>query len=208
MNDKKKRIARLRRILARLKGKKIVQNREMKTALGSDAYAQYLEVVDQQRQLREDLVQMPDEIAGYARRLNKATLLYGRADAFSGRGQRTTAEKMFRDAETQFERLLEYLEQYIAGQGHLEMWFDRKISLRHGEAPNTASPDDFPCVVTSRSLRNRGGGILAMKLTSREVKTEAIERELESLTTKQGSQEELTKRMAAGRKLKKLAQND
>ena len=43
------------------------------------------------------------------------------------------------------------------------------------------NPDSFPQIITSRSLKNKGGGYLINKRTIREVKVDAVQRALEQL---------------------------
>ena len=61
-------------------------------------------------------------------------------------------------SDMQFERLTEYLSEQIAGRADLECWLDRNVHYDAANAPSL-SPDSFPCVITSRSLRNEGGGL-------------------------------------------------
>ena len=64
-----KQIAKLQKILERLSGGEIVQNRQLKTVLGTEVYARYLSDCEYQKQLREMLGNKPKEITEYERRL-------------------------------------------------------------------------------------------------------------------------------------------
>ena len=134
----------------------------------------------EQEQLREILADKPKEITEYERRLKAATFAYNKADSKSIKGQHKSASMMFNDADTLFERLSEYLSENIAGHGTLETWFDRTVETTP-ENSFGLSPDSFPQIITSKSLKNKGGGYLSSKRTIRQVKIDAIQRVLEQL---------------------------
>jgi hypothetical protein len=99
-------------------------------------------------------------------------------------------------SDTLFERLLEFLNDQIAGDHLLEMWLDRDACFDASNAP-VGGPEDFPCVITSRSLRNNGGGFLDMIQTINETKIAAVERALDELTTEPVDDSLMAERMAA-----------
>ena len=68
----------------------------------------------------------------------------------------------------------------MAGHGALETWFDRPLATGVEDSFGL-SPDSFPQVINSRSLKNAGGGYLVNKRTIREVKVDAVQRALEQL---------------------------
>ncbi|MDC1335102.1 hypothetical protein N8307_09280 [Planktomarina temperata] len=119
-----KQIAKLQKIIERRSGGEIVQNRQLKTVLGTEGYARYLSDCEYQRYLRAMLRDKPDEIVEYERRLKVATFAYSKADYRSQKGHRS-AKKMFGASDKQFERLSEYLSENIIGHPELEVWFDR-----------------------------------------------------------------------------------
>ena len=71
-----KQIPKLQKIIERLSGGKIVQNRQLKTVLGTEGYARYLSDCEYQKHLRVMLKDKPDEIIEYERRLKAATFSY------------------------------------------------------------------------------------------------------------------------------------
>ena len=97
-----------------------------------------------------------DEIIEYERRLKAATFAYNKADSKSQKGHRS-AKKMFGASDTLFERLSEYLTEKMAGNGALEIWFDRPLATG-AEDSFGLDPDSFPKIITSRSLNNKSGG--------------------------------------------------
>ena len=181
MKSQEKRIDKLKQVLERLSRGEIVQNRQLKTVLGTEGYARYCYDYREQKQLREILANKPKVITEYERRLKAATFSYNKADNKSVKGQHKSAHKMFNYTDTLFERLEEYLSEKIAGDLDLEAWFDRAVETTP-ENSFGLDPDSFPKIITSRSLNNAGGGHLVNKRTIREVKVDAVQRVLEELT--------------------------
>ena len=176
-----KQIAKLQKIIERLSGGEIVQNRQLKTVLGNEGYARYLSDCEYQKYLRVMLKDKPDEIIEYEQRLKAATFAYSKADYKSQKGHRS-AKKMFGASDTQFERLSEYLSENIIGHPELEAWFDRPLTKCLGDSFGV-SPDGFPQIVTSKSLKNTGGGYSHYLRTIREVKMDAVNAALLGLST-------------------------
>jgi len=176
-----KQIAKLQKIIERLSRGEIVQNRQLKTVLGAEGYARYLSDCEYQKHLRAMLKDKPDEIIEYERRLKAATFAYSKADYRSQKGHRS-AKKMFGASDTQFERLSEYLSENIIGHPELEAWFDRPLTKCLGDSFGV-SPDGFPQIVTSKSLKNTGGGYSHYLRTIREVKMDAVNAALLGLST-------------------------
>ena len=146
----------------------------------------------------------PDEIIEYEQRLKAATFAYSKADYKSQKGHRS-AKKMFGASDTQFERLSEYLTEKIAGHLDLEAWFDRTVETTP-ENSFGLSPDGFPQIITSKSLKNTGGGHLVNKRTIREVKIDAVQRVLEQLAAPEADDSvEINEQMASFAALMKRA---
>ena len=176
-----KQIAKLQKIIERLSGGEIVQNRQLKTVLGTEGYARYLSDCEYQRYLRAMLRDKPDEIMEYERRLNVATFADIIAVYISHKGHRSS-KQMFGASDTQFERLSEYLSENIIGHPELEVWFDRPLAKGLGDSFGV-SPDGFPQIITSKSLKNTGGGYFHYLRTIREVKLDAVNAALLELST-------------------------
>ena len=200
MKSQEKRIDKLKQVLERLSRGEIVQNRQLKTVLGTEGYARYCDDCHEQEQLRDMLGDKPKEITEYERRLKAATFAYNKADSKSQKGHRS-AKKMFGASYTLFERLSEYLTEKMAGNGALETWFDRPLATG-AEDSFGLDPDSFPKIITSRSLNNKGGGYLVNKRTIREVKVDAVQRVLEELTAPE--QEIVVDEIAQMARLKRL----
>jgi hypothetical protein len=199
-----KQIAKLQKIIERLSGGEIVQNRQLKTVLGTEVYARYLSDCEYQRHLRAMLKDKPDEIIEYERRLKAATFAYSKADYKSQKGHRS-AKKMFGASDTQFERLSEYLSENIIGYPELEVWFDRPLTKGLGDSFGV-SPDGFPQIVTSKSLKNTGGGYSHYMRTIREVKMDAVNAALLELSTPEPEAVvDTTDQMARFKRLRQLS---
>jgi len=178
-----------------------VQNRQLKTVLGAEGYARYCYDYREQEQLREILADKPKEITEYERRLKAATFAYSKADDKSQKGRSRTAKKMFGASDRLFERLSEYLTEKIVGHHDLEIWFDRPLAMS-AEDSFGLSPDSFPRIITSKSLKNMGGGYVNSLRTIREVKIDAVQSMLDELTAPE--QEIVVDEIAQMARLKKL----
>ena len=126
--------------------------------------------------MRNDLANKPDAVCEYERRLKAASFTYRKADAASQCGRHDTAKKLFGMADGEFERLLEFLSEIIAGDPGLRMWFDREIDI----ASFSLTPSSVPHVVTSKGRENqaRHGGVLMGKQYKHQVKIAAVEHAL------------------------------
>lgn len=198
-----KRLAKLKHILKQIRDKETVQNRQLRTWLSKEAYARFEDERLEQQELGKMLKNKPAQIVEYEQRLKKATFSYAKADAASRAGRHKVAQKMSGASNTQFERLLEFLAEIMDANPTLQMWFDRNAIFDATNSPHT-SAEEFPCVITSLSLRNKKGGMLNSKRTIRRLKEDAVEREIEELTTKPMDENLLAKRLAAGQRLRKL----
>jgi hypothetical protein len=181
-HDDAKRATKLRGLLKRLKQGKDVQNRDLQTWLGADGYAQYTAEWAAQKDLRNELRDKPTEIIEYERRLKRANFTYNRAERYSQQGKHTTAKRLFGLADTEFEGVLTNLQEIIAADPALCVWFDRETAW-DADSENTLHPEKVPQVVTSKSPFNRtkSGGILQRKQSKHEVKKAAVEWELERI---------------------------
>ena len=204
MKSQEKRNDRLKQVLERLSRGEIVQNRQLKTVLGTEEYARYFSYCEYQKHLRAMLKAKPDEIIEYEQRLKAATFAYSKADYKSQKGHRS-AKKMFGASDTQFERLYEYLSENIMGHAELEAWFDRPLA-KGAEDSFGLSPGSFPQIITSKSPKNMGGGYVNSLRTIREVKIDAVQSMLDELTApEQETVVDTTDQMARFKRLRQLS---
>jgi len=169
-HEAKIRLHKLQQIAEQLKRGEIVQNRTLQAWLGEAAYAAYEEAWSEQQELRAELKEKPDAVREYEARLRAATLIYNKGEVASLRGKGELARKLMNQADGHFERLNVYLQEILAADAGLCVWFDRNEDVStYGLTPGTV-----PIVVTSRSLHNNSGGLLTQKRTKRDVKLDAV----------------------------------
>ena len=180
--SKEKRLAKLRTVHEKLCSGKTVQNRQLQTLLSEERYARYLDDYTSQSDMRNWLKEKPSVIIEYEKRLKAATFAYSKADAMSARRKSKRIEEMFGNSDTKFERLNEFLSENIEGHPELEARFDRPIQT-DPENSFSLTPDAFPQIITSRSIRNQGGGYMSNLKSIREVKIDAVQIEIDALET-------------------------
>ena len=167
-------------LLDRLKQGENVQNRDLRTWLTDDEYSSYEAECAAQADLRDELAAKPAAVMEYEKCLKKALFAHNKAEGNSQRGNHKTAKKGYNRAETLFERALEHLQEIIAADQYLQVWFDRDTAWTVGGDVST-DPERVPRVVTSKSLAAQGGGLLMRKQSKRELKIGAVERALDDL---------------------------
>lgn len=172
-----KRTKKLNDLLERLKRGEHVQNRDLQTWIGADVYADYELECAVQKELREELKTKPSAVRDYEQRLKLAMLAYNKGESASTRGRHVPAKRHFAEAETLFERALEYLQEIIGADANLCVWFDRDLNFA-ADSEISLAPGAVPLVVTSRSLDNRGGGLTRRLQSKRDLKIAAVERAL------------------------------
>lgn len=175
-----RRKAKLELLLERLRRGENVQNRDLRTWLGEDCYAYYENEWRQQKELRNEVKAKPSAVREYERRLRVALLAYNKGEGASSRGRHSAAKRHYAQADTLFERLLEYLQEIMKADQSLCVWFDRDTSWT-ADSDADIDPVSIPRVVTSRSLDNRKGGVTGQLRTKHELKIDAVERALASV---------------------------
>jgi len=153
-----------------------VQNRQLKTWLGDDAFEQMEDDWKSQQSIRDDLASPPAEIIEYKKRLQKLTLTYSRAERLSQR-KSASAEKMYHQSDDEAEKLIEFLHGILQTDLGLQIWFDRSAD----EDDSGLTPDSLPQVITSRSRFNQGGGLAMAKQSKQEVKIATIDRAIDDI---------------------------
>ena len=134
----KKRLGKLKDILAMLESGQDVANRTLRTWMGDD-FACIDNDWQYYKSMQEYYAYKPDEIKQYELYLKKALFAYNR--------------KAYTVAERKFEVALEYLQEIVARDKDLMAWFDRDTEW---SVDNNIGPDpvQMPRVITSRSLDN------------------------------------------------------
>ena len=178
MSDQR-RADKLAQLLDRLRRGEAVQNRDLQTWLTPAAWSAYEHEVQTQKQLRQELNDKPAAIREYEKMIAKANFAYNKGEGYSSRGRHAQAKPNFARAEQLYERALEYLQEIIAADPSLCVWFDRDTSWT-ADSDLGLSSTAVPLVVTSRSMDNRGGGILNQLRSNRDIKI-AVELDLSEL---------------------------
>jgi hypothetical protein len=149
--DEAKRLNKLRIMADNLKRGVNVQNRQLKTWLSEGEYAQVDIEWQEQLELREELKDKPDELKRYEDKLKEAIIMRNRADAYHRKGKKSAAYKLDSKCESLCEEALEILQEIVAADASLQIWFDRHLDFEDGSLID-ASLGNLPRSVTSRSI--------------------------------------------------------
>jgi hypothetical protein len=79
-------------------------------------------------------------------------MMRNRSDAYHRKGNKAAAYKLDSKCESLCEDALEILQEIVAADASLQIWFDRNFG--HGSLID-ASPGNLPRLVTSRSIENQ-----------------------------------------------------
>jgi len=173
-----KRLATLEAIAGKLKRGENVQNRQLKTWLSEEEYAQLEYEWQEQLELRNELKDKPSDLKRYEEKLRKATFNYNRAEGYSSKGKHDTAKKFYNKSESLCEDALEILQEILHYDSRLRVWFDRDISFEVG-GDLSADIVSLPRLVTSRSHEKLSDD---SRLTSKQsVKLAVVERAIHNI---------------------------
>ena len=153
--DETIKLAKLEGIAEKLKRGENVQNRQLQTWLSEDEYAQVDIKWQKQLELREELKDKPDELKRYEDKLKEAIMMRNRSDAYHPKGKKAAAYKLDNKCESLCEDALEILQEIVAADASLQIWFDRHLDFGHGSLID-ASLGNLPRLVTSRSIEKLG----------------------------------------------------
>jgi hypothetical protein len=149
--EEERRLSKLEAIVSKLKRGENVQNRQLQTWLSEDEYAQVDIEWQEQLELREELKNKPDDLKRYEDRLKEAIMMRNRSDAYHRKGKKSAAYKLDSKCESLCEDALEVLQEIVAADASLHIWFDRNLDFGHGSLID-ASLGNLPRLVTSRSI--------------------------------------------------------
>ena len=180
-----------------------VQNRRLGTWLTEAEYEGFKSDVESQQQIREELNDKPDELKRYEDKLKKAIFHYSRAEGYSAKGKHSTVEKFYTSSESLCEDALEMLQEIVAADASLQMWFDRGLNFGHGSLVD-AQLGNLPRVVTSRSLDRQTSDNRLM--SKREVKIATVEWAISALLAVEPVDKEERKEQASA-KLREFIQS-
>jgi hypothetical protein len=149
--EEHRRLSKIEAIAAKLKRGENVQNRQLQTWLSEDEYAQVDMEWDTQKLFREELKNKPDELKRYEDKLKEAIMMRNRSDAYHRKGKKSAAYKLDSNCGSLCEDALEILQEIVATDANLQIWFDRYLDFGHGSLID-ASLGNLPRLVTSRSI--------------------------------------------------------
>ena len=149
--EEAKRLAKLEAIADKLKRGENVQNRQLQTWLSEDEYAQIEVEWLEQLEIRDELKEKPSDLKRYENKLKEAIMMRNRSDAYHRKGKKSAAYKLDSKCESLCEDALEVLQEIVAADASLHIWFDRNLDFGHGSLID-ASLGNLPRLVTSRSI--------------------------------------------------------
>ena len=197
------RLAKLNAMLDELRRGENVQNRRLATWLTEVEYEGFKSDWESQQQIREELNDKPDELKRYEDKLKKAIFNYSRAEGYSTKGKHSTAKKFYNSSDSHCEDALEILQEIVAADASLHMWFDRGLDFGHGSLVD-AQLGNLPRVITSRSLDRQTSDNRLM--SKREVKIVAVEWAINALLAVEAVDKEERKELENA-KLKEFIQS-
>ena len=176
--EETKRLAKLEVISEKLKRRENVQNRKLQNWLTDDEYATIDAEWQEQLALREELKDKPTELKRYEDKLKEAIMMRNRSDAYHRKGKKAAAYKLDSKCESLCEDALEILQEIVAADASLQIWFDRNLDFEHGSLID-ASLGNLPRLVTSRSIEKlRDDSRLVKKI---DIKISVVERAIYSI---------------------------
>ena len=149
--EEERRLSKLEAIVSKLRRGENVQNRQLQTWLSQDEYEQVDVEWQEQLEIREELKDKPDELKRYEDKLKEAIMMRNRSDAYHRKGKKSAAYKLDSKCESLCEDALEILQEIVAADASLQIWFDRHLDFGHGSLID-ASLGNLPRLVTSRSI--------------------------------------------------------
>ena len=176
--DETTKLAKLEGIAEKLKRGERVQNRQLQTWLSEDEYAQVDIEWQEQLEIREELKDKPSELKRYEEKLKQATFYYNRAEGYSSKGKKVAALSAAAKCESLCEDALEILQEIVATDASLQIWFDRNLDFGHGSLID-ASLGNLPRLVTSRSIEKLCDDSRLVKKI--DVKISVVERAIDSV---------------------------
>ena len=173
-----RRLSKLEAIVSKLIRGENVQNRQLQTWLSQDEYAQVDIEWQEQLEIREELKDKPDELKRYEDKLKEVIMMRNRSDAYHRKGRKSAAYKLDSKCESLCENALEILQEIVAADASLQIWFDRNLDFEHGSLID-ASLGNLPRLVTSRSIEKLSDDSRLVKKI--DVKISVVERAIDSI---------------------------
>ena len=157
---------------------KTCKNCRQSTWLTEEEYESFESDWESQQQIREELQDKPSELQRYEDKLKEAIMMRNRSDAYHRKGKKSAAYKLDSKSENLCEDALEILQEIVAADASLQIWFDRNLDFAHGSLID-ASLGNLPRLVTSRSIEKLSDDSRLVKKI--DVKISVVERAIYSI---------------------------
>lgn len=182
---KKDKTNKINALLAKLDADKNVSLRDLRSALGDEGVVEYEGKWQYELERRAEFGVKPVAIKDYEEILKKADFANNRADGIkiNSRSKRDnygrySNQRLRGEAESFCEDALERLEEIIAVDSSLGVWFDRNLDFTT-DGTLYADVTGVPRVVTSRSVHNLAKGFVN-EISKESIKREVLENALGS----------------------------
>jgi hypothetical protein len=176
--EEQKRLSKLEGIVDTLRRDENVQNRQLQNWLSEDEYTQIEAEWKTQKNFREELKNKPSELKRYEDKLKQAIMMRNRSDSYHRKGKKSAAYKLDSKCESLCEEALEILQEIVAADASLQIWFDRNLDFAHGSLID-ASLGNLPRLVTSRSIEKLSDDNRLVKKI--DVKISVVERAIDNI---------------------------
>jgi hypothetical protein len=191
-------------LLGRIEAGTDVAPRDLKNVLTKAEFDEYQVRWQEQKNLRDDAKNKPSVVVEYEARLKKALFAQAKVEAHarSSRAKgpnvalREAVSRAQSKAESEFERLLEFLEEQHDIDPSICIWFDRPLVFGW-EGELGPDPDAVPRVVTSFSQQRRGDRRLVGEQRKREMKQQALQSALDTLDAELAMARRVAEQIAA-----------
>ena len=175
--DVKRRKSALNGVLRKLKRGVHIQNRQLKTWLTSEEYAEFEALWTEQRELRAELKRKPLSLVEYEALLKRGLFAEAKAEGFKRSNAKAKA-KALTDAQRHFEVAIEFLLEQLKLDSSLAQWIDRNVGDLATDATALCG-SAMPRCVTSRSSDRETGGLQSALQSKNDVKIAVVVRALE-----------------------------
>jgi len=176
-----KRASRLRELIKTLESGKDVARRDIQLVLTEQEWEAFNSEVLNVRELARSLAEVPARLKRYTDILKRADFNYNRAEGMQSSANAKTRKRFYQEAESLFEKAIEYLDESIQTQPDLIMWLDRNFDTRPQFSPQP-DPHSVPRLIGSKSFR-KSENATSLRQNRRQLKLHALRNSLENIKT-------------------------
>lgn len=176
--EEQQRLSKLEATLRKIQSNEPVQIRQLERWLTKEEFAHLDALWEEQKSFREELKDKPSELRRYEEMLKKATFYANKAEGFRRKGNKKAVASNSAKCESYCEDGLEVLQEIVAADASLQIWFDRALDFGFGSQID-AHLGNLPRVVTSRSIEKQSSDSRIM--TKQQVKISVVEDAIDAL---------------------------